>query len=133
MKRQQSGFTLIELIIVIVILGALAVVALPRFIDLQTEAEEASAQGVAGALSSAFAINYAESVAVDGGGDSRPINGAVDSDDADAVLQGDLPDGYDIANCDLDGASSPGESFQCDLTGPGGPVPFTVILTDDVP
>jgi MSHA pilin protein MshA len=58
MKMVQKGFTLIELIVVIVILGILAAVALPKFVDLTNEALSASAQGVAGAVSSATAINY---------------------------------------------------------------------------
>jgi len=58
MRSVQNGFTLIELIVVIVILGILAAVALPRFIDLTQEALTASTQGVAGAISSASAINY---------------------------------------------------------------------------
>ena len=69
MKRQQSGFTLIELIIVIVILGALAVVALPRFVNLQAEAEEASADGVFGAAQAAAAINYSANLVQDDGPD----------------------------------------------------------------
>ena len=59
MKNTQQGFTLIELVMVIVILGILAATAIPRFVDLSTEAAQAAVDGVAGSLSSASAINYA--------------------------------------------------------------------------
>ena len=59
MKQNQGGFTLIELVMVIVILGVLAATALPKFVDLKSEAAQAAVDGAAGAVNSAMAINYA--------------------------------------------------------------------------
>ena len=58
--RAGNGFTLVELVIVIVILGIMAAVAIPKFVDLGPQARNAAAQGVAGAMASGSATNYAQ-------------------------------------------------------------------------
>ena len=57
--KKQAGFTLIELVMVIVILGILAAVALPKFVNLSGDAKQSAIAGYAGALSSASSINVA--------------------------------------------------------------------------
>lgn len=63
--KKQSGFTLIELVIVIIILGILAATAVPKFINLQGDARASAMQGVKASLESAATLTYSKA-AIDG-------------------------------------------------------------------
>ena len=60
MSRSQKGFTLIELIIIIVIIGILAAVAIPRYVDLVSDAQNGTARGILGSLRSANTLLFAD-------------------------------------------------------------------------
>jgi prepilin-type N-terminal cleavage/methylation domain-containing protein len=109
MKSIQRGFTLIELVMVIVILGLLAAVAIPKFVDLGSEARDAAMKGVTGALSSAAAVNYASRKA-------SPTKGVAvaNCSDVASALQGGVPLPYQITAA----AVAADASVNCIVTHP---------------
>jgi MSHA pilin protein MshA len=109
--RPQSGFTLIELVMVIVILAVLAAVAIPKFVDLGADAKAAALSSVAGSLTTAAAINYA----------SRKVNTAngaavVNCTDVNSLLQTPLITSGNNGYVFTAAAIAAGTTATCTLT-----------------
>ncbi|MBI2276229.1 MAG: type II secretion system protein [Dechloromonas sp.] len=135
MKTMQKGFTLVELIVVIVILGILAATALPRFINVATDARISAMNGVAGAMRSAVALAQSRYIAT-GNTAATSINmgvgGAVQAVDVAAgtgIPAGTAAGIQAAMQNNADGFTFACAAGVCTVTQTGGPAACSVTYT----
>lgn len=121
MQKLQAGFTLIELVVVIVLLGILGVTALGKFEDLSSDAQDAANSGVAAELSSAAAINFAArtldgtaGVAIDAAADDCTAASLAPLFQSGTFPAGIVPDNPQPAGA-CAAAANNGDTFTCDI------------------
>ena len=119
---RPKGFTMIELIVVIVILGVLAATALPKFIDMNSDAKSAALKGVVGAAASAMTINYSGCAVQQHTPASSKCVKVDNCEDLGTIMQGGMPTGYTIAAAALGtgSAGSNGVEATCTITQTNG-------------
>jgi len=120
MKKQQSGFTLIELVVVIVLLGILGAAATARFQNLSVEAGNASAQGTAAEISSSSAINFAAAQLNTGTQTDTSGGSAACAATSAALLQAGAVPGNITVTANAGTCAAAGDTFTCNVDHSNG-------------
>ncbi len=119
MKKSQSGFTLIELVVVVVLLGILGVTALGKFQDLSNEAQTAAIEGVVSEISASSSLNYAKGLVTG----AFPVGISIENVCTTGVIEnlfqaGKFPTGYDVdetATKDCSTVGAAGTTVTCTI------------------
>ncbi|HHM04129.1 MAG TPA: type II secretion system protein [Gammaproteobacteria bacterium] len=110
--HRQSGLSLVEIVLLILVVGVIASMAIPRFVSPDASSQRLAIDALAGHLASASVMNYAREQAHPGEG--VPVFNCAQT--VRLLNRGELPEGYSIFKTPL--GTVEGDSAQCTLTGP---------------
>jgi prepilin-type N-terminal cleavage/methylation domain-containing protein len=123
LNKNQSGFTLVELVVVVAVIGVLAVIAAPKIVGVATDARTASLAAVTSNMTAAMARNYAAREANSSDGQDIDKCSAVTK----LMISSVMPAGYAFVSNDGDVSMGNADQVECRLSTTNNP-PLTDIF-----